>query len=440
MKLFPDKKYNKIFMYCFSFTIITLLIITILFRWDVTRNIISNILNIFEPIILAAIIAFIMNPMMKSAQKFLSTKIFRKKPHPKLTRVLGIMFASIVIIAVIAAVILSVIPELISNIPGIYDGLVNDVIPQVQAWITKLLDDNPSIAAIVNNELESITSAIERLISGLVPQLTSLLASVLSFANSVKNFFFGFILAIYFLFSKEVLQAQAKKVIVALFSEKVYHRIFSITSNTNHTFLNFIYGQIIDAFIVGCLCAIFMLIFKMPYVMIISLIVGITNIIPIFGPFIGAIPSAILILIAEPRKVIWFIIFIIALQQLDGNVISPKILGNKIGLPSFWVLFSILICSSMFGIAGMIIGVPLFAVLLDLFSAIINAKLKKKDMPTDREYYSIPGVNIGTVTPAEQTSAIEEITASDQGSEHAAQDLDSEHVADEPAERQKSEK
>lgn len=230
MKLFPDKKYNKIFMYCFSFTIITLLIITILFRWDVTRNIISNILNIFEPIILAAIIAFIMNPMMKSAQKFLSTKIFRKKPHPKLTRVLGIMFASIVIIAVIAAVILSVIPELISNIPGIYDGLVNDVIPQVQAWITKLLDDNPSIAAIVNNELESITSAIERLISGLVPQLTSLLASVLSFANSVKNFFFGFILAIYFLFSKEVLQAQAKKVIVALFSEKsipqdIFHHI-----------------------------------------------------------------------------------------------------------------------------------------------------------------------------------------------------------------------
>ncbi len=422
MRFFTDKKYNKIFMYCFAFATLTLLIITVLFQWDLTRSIISKIFQVFEPIIWGAIIAFVMNPMMKSAENFLSKRIFKKKPHPKISRVLGIMFASIVIIAVIAAVILSVIPELISNIPGIYDGLVNDIIPSAQSWITKLLDDNPSIAQIVNNELNSITTTIERIISGLVPQLTNLLASVLSFANSVKNFFFGFILAIYFLFSKETLQAQAKKVIVALFSEKVYHKIFSVTSNTNHTFLNFIYGQIIDAVIVGVLCSIFMLIFRMPYVMLISLIIGITNIIPVFGPFIGAIPSAVLILIAEPRKVIWFVIFIIALQQLDGNVISPKILGNKIGLPSFWVLFSILVCSSMFGIIGMIIGVPLFAVLLDLFSAIINSRLRSKNMPTDREYYSMAGVNIGTVKESPPDEIEDTKIVCDDGSGKGAND------------------
>lgn len=397
MRLFSDKKYNKIFRYCLAFILITLFIILVLFKWDSVRSISAAVLNIFEPIIWGAAIAFIMNPMMKSVEKFINRFIFRKKPHPKVSRAVGVIIASIVIIAVIAAVIWTIIPEILVNIPGIYDGLVNDVIPSIEGWVNKVLDDNPSIAAIVTDELENITTYMKGFLSGLVPQLKNLLTSLLSFANSVWNFVIGFIVAIYFLFSKESLQAQAKQFMVAMCSEKVYHKIFSITSNTNHALLNFVYGKIIDSIIIGVLCALCMLIFKMPYVMIISLIIGITNIIPVFGPFIGAIPSAVLVLIAEPRKVIWFILFIIALQQLDGNVIGPKILGNKVGLSSFWVLFSILICGSMFGIIGMIIGVPLFAVLIDTISSIVRSRLKNKNMPTDIDYYSMAGVNIGNV-------------------------------------------
>lgn len=408
LRVFSDKKYNKIFTYCFAFIILTLMIVLIMFQWDSVSSLSSNLLRVFAPVIWGMVLAFVMNPISKNVERFLGRFLFRKKARPRAARAIGIVVASIFIIAVIAAIILSVIPELISNIPGIYDGLVNDVLPAAEKRVAKLLDDNPSIAEIVTKELDNISATISKIASSLVPQLTSLLTSLLDFANSVKNFIFGFILAIYFLSSKEALQAQAKKLIVALFSERTYHRIFTLTSSTNSALLSFIYGKIIDSCIIGGICAVCMLIFRMPYVMIISLIIGITNIIPVFGPFIGAIPSAVLVLIADPGKVLWFLLFIIALQQLDGNIIGPKILGNKIGLSSFWTLFSILVCGSLFGIVGMIIGVPLFAVMFDIITAIVDSRLKAKNMPTEKEYYSMPGVNIGTVTDAPPLEVIEE--------------------------------
>ena len=397
MKLLSNKKYNVILKYVLIAIVITLLLVVTIFQWGTVKNVWSGFLKIFEPIIWGAVIAFIMNPIMMSTEKFLGRFIFRKKPHPKLSRIIGVVVATLVFIAVILAIILSVIPEIMSNIPGIYDGLVNDLLPGVKKWADKVLDDNPSINSIVSSELSDISTGLQQLFATIVPQLNNLLTSVLSFANSVKNFIFGIIFAIYFLLSKESLQAQAKKVLVANFREDTYRWIFNFTSNTNNALLNFIYGKIIDSIIIGLLCCIGMIIFRMPYVMIISIIIGITNIIPIFGPFIGAIPGTVLVLIAEPRKAIWFIIFVIALQQLDGNIIGPRILGSRVGLSPFWMLFSIIIFGSMFGIAGMIIGVPLFAVAYDLIGSYIDSKLEQKNMPTDNSYYSMRGVDIGLV-------------------------------------------
>lgn len=397
MKLLSNKKYNVILKYVLIAIVITLLLVVTIFQWGTVKNVWSGFLKIFEPIIWGAVIAFIMNPIMMSTEKFLGRFIFRKKPHPKLSRIIGVVVATLVFIAVILAIILSVIPEIMSNIPGIYDGLTNDLLPGVKKWADKVLDDNPSINSIVSSELSDISTGLQQLFATIVPQLNNLLTSVLSFANSVKNFIFGIIFAIYFLLSKESLQAQAKKVLVANFREDTYRWIFNFTSNTNNALLNFIYGKIIDSIIIGLLCCIGMIIFRMPYVMIISIIIGITNIIPIFGPFIGAIPGTVLVLIAEPRKAIWFIIFVIALQQLDGNIIGPRILGSRVGLSPFWMLFSIIIFGSMFGIAGMIIGVPFFAVAYDLIGSYIDSKLEQKNMPTDNSYYSMRGVDIGLV-------------------------------------------
>ena len=397
MRLLPNKKYNLILKYVIIAIIITLILIMAIFRWDTVKNIFSTALSIFMPVIWGAVIAFIMNPIMMSTEKFLTRFIFKKKPRPKLTRALGVLVATLVFIAVILAIVLSVIPEIISAVPGIYSGITTEL-PKLEKWFNKVLEDVPSIQSIVDQQLSDILTNIRSLFTALGPKLTEFLASLLNFANSVKNFVFGVIFAIYFLFSKESLQIQAKKVIVALFREETYARIFRITSDTNSAFLNFIYGKVIDSAIIGLICGIGLLILDMPYVMLISIIVGITNIIPIFGPFIGAIPSAILILIAEPKKIIWFLIFIIALQQLDGNIIGPKILGSRIGLSSFWMLFSIIIFGSMFGIVGMIVGVPLFAVASDMLSSYINSRLKSKNMPTDDSYYGMPGKDIGKVT------------------------------------------
>ena len=397
MKILSNKKYNVILKYVILAMLVAIFLVVAFFRWDTVKNICSFIVRIFEPIIWGAVIAFIMNPIMMSTEKFLNRFIFRKKKHPKITRAIGVVFATFVFIAVLLAIILSVIPEIISSVPGIYSGIVNELLPGLETWANKILDDNPSVQQVVLNELSDLNLSLQRIFQAVVPQLTNLLYSLLNFANSFKNFIFGVIVAIYFLFSKETLQAQAKKAIVANFREETYVKIFSITSSTNNALLNFIYGKVIDSVIIGVLCGIGMLIFNMPYAMMISIIIGITNIIPIFGPFIGAIPSAFLILIAEPKKVIWFLLFIVVLQQLDGNVIGPRILGSKVGLSPFWMLFAILVFGSMFGIAGMIVGVPLFAVAYDTVGKIIDSKLSAKRMPTDNEYYKMQGTDIGKV-------------------------------------------
>ena len=399
MRLLPNKKYNVILKYVIIAIAIALLLVLAMFRWSTVTNVLSYIAGVFEPIIWGAVCSFIMNPIMMSTEKFLGRFIFKKKPHPKISRAIGVVVATFVFVAVIAAIILSVIPEIISNFPSIYEGIRYGLLPGIESWANKLLEDNPSIQGIVNEQLSDFGSAIQAILSNVVPQLQNFLTSLFDFANSVKNFVFGIIIAVYFLLSKETLQAQAKKIIVANFSEETYRWIFNFTSNTNTALLNFIYGKVIDSIIIGILCGIGMAILRMPYIMIISMIVGITNIIPIFGPFIGAIPGTILVLIASPRKAIWFVIFIIALQQLDGNIIGPKILGSKIGLSPFWMLFSIIVFGSMFGIIGMIVGVPLFAVVYDLITSYVNSRLKEKNMPTDDEYYSMPGCDIGKILP-----------------------------------------
>lgn len=399
MRLLPNKKYNVILKYVIIAIVIALLLVLAMFRWNTVTNVLSYVAGVFEPIIWGAVCSFIMNPIMMSTEKFLGRFIFKKKPHPKISRAIGVVVATFVFVAVIAAIILSVIPEIISNFPSIYEGIRYGLLPGIESWANKLLEDNPSIQGIVNEQLSDFGSAIQAILSNVVPQLQNFLTSLFDFANSVKNFVFGIIIAVYFLLSKETLQAQAKKIIVANFSEETYRWIFNFTSNTNTALLNFIYGKVIDSIIIGILCGIGMAILRMPYIMIISMIVGITNIIPIFGPFIGAIPGTILVLIASPRKAIWFVVFIIALQQLDGNIIGPKILGSKIGLSPFWMLFSIIVFGSMFGIIGMIVGVPLFAVVYDLITSYVNSRLKEKNMPTDDEYYSMPGCDIGKILP-----------------------------------------
>ena len=201
MKFWPVKKYNTILKYVLTAITVTLLLVVAIFRWDTVKNVFAGIVNIFEPIIWGAVIAFIMNPIMMSTEKFLKRFVFRKKPRPKAARAIGVLVATAVFLALITMIILSVIPEIASNIPDIYNGIVN-FLPKAQEWAESVLNDIPSVREIVVNELSDIGATLQGLLAALVPQINNFLTSLLDFADSVKNFVFGIIVAIYFLLRK----------------------------------------------------------------------------------------------------------------------------------------------------------------------------------------------------------------------------------------------
>ena len=201
---------------------------------------------------------------------------------------------------------------------------------------------------------------------------------------------FGIILSVYLLASKELFYAHAKKLGYALFPKRVMDKLLEITHTSNNIFTGFIVGKIVDSTIIGVLCFIVMALFNWPYAMLISVIVGVTNVIPYFGPFIGAIPSILLLLIIDPRTAVMFGIFILILQQLDGNIIGPKILGDSTGLSAFWVVFSITLFSAIMGPIGMLIGVPTFAVIYSLIRDFAEWRLKTKNMATATDDYASP--------------------------------------------------
>jgi predicted PurR-regulated permease PerM len=214
--------------------------------------------------------------------------------------------------------------------------------------------------------------------------------SVISLIKALWNFIIGFIISIYVMASKEKFAGQAKKIAYALWERSTANTIINNFRFTHNTFIKFINGDIWDALIIGVLCFVVTNIMKTPYPALVSVIIGVTNIIPFFGPFLGAIPTAILILLVDvshPLTCVYFLIFLLILQQIDGNLIKPKVLGESIGLSGFWVIFSITFFGGLFGILGMVIGVPIFAVLYAAITALINSSLRKKHMPEDSEKY-----------------------------------------------------
>lgn len=218
--------------------------------------------------------------------------------------------------------------------------------------------------------------------------LSSITTSIINIFSHLLNFIIGIIVSIYVLISKERFAGQGKKILYAVFKPNAANTVVTIMRQSNKIFGGFISGKLLDSLIIGILCYIGLSFLQMPYKELVSVIVGVTNIIPFFGPYIGAIPSAFLILLVSPRKCITFLIFVLILQQLDGNIIGPKILGDSTGLSAFWVVFSILLGGGLFGFIGMIIGVPTFAVLYYLIKTAVESRLKRKMLPVETLTYS----------------------------------------------------
>ena len=265
-------------------------------------------------------------------------------------------------------------------------GLVNDV-PMYVDNATKLFDDvmketnlSPEYTALIQEQMNKYINIIMDFAKEVIPVVGNTLKMI---ASSIWNIVLGIIISVYLLIDKEYFFAINRKITCALFSDKMASRIFELTHRTNEIFGKFLSGKIIDSAIIGVLSFVVFSIFKIPYTLLISVIIGVTNIIPFFGPFIGAIPSFIIILFVSPTKALIFLILIFIIQQIDGNIIGPKILGDSIGISAFWILFAILVAGEFMGLVGMIIGVPVFAIIYSVIKEDVEYKLKNKDLPTE---------------------------------------------------------
>ena len=362
-----------------------------------------KLLKASQPVLYGAFMAYLLAPVVNFFELRPFAQVSRKPlpGEPERQRISrGVRAVSILLtwalILVMVYVLFSIlIPELyksllqlVSNIETYYNT--------ISSWVQHLLETNPTLEKWATLQMENYYKLLENWVKNdLLPHATTLMGvvsgGVFSGVYSLVRFFsdllVGIIVSVYFLATKETCAAHTRKVVYSLFSEKHVYWVLRGSARVDGIFSGFVRGKLLDSLIIGILCFFGCTLLKMPYTPLISVIVGVTNIIPFFGPFLGAIPSTFLILLVSPMKAVYFVIFVLALQQLDGNVIGPKILGNQTGLSSLWVIIAILVGGSFFGLAGMFFGVPVCACLYSLADFLVEARLKEKDLPLDTEAY-----------------------------------------------------
>ncbi len=378
MKQFFKEHKQSVILYS-TVTIIGILTYFLLLRFDRVATVLQFILSVFAPFLIGFSIAYLLNPVMKFFESKVFGKIGAKKKtasSSKIKRICSIVVTYVVVFAVVACLVVLLIPQivttvesLVKNIPSYYQKFV-DGITRFMAehhmnatWLEQMIPDD-SLMVYATSFVEICFGWLMNIPAQLTTGFTNVLV--------------GVIVSVYFLFDKERFSKGLTKVAYAMCRKQKADKIMEVSRLTNKTFSGFIIGKIIDSAIIGVISFPFMLLIYPPYALLISVIIGVTNIIPFFGPFIGAIPSALLILLVAPDKFLWFIIFVFVLQQFDGNILGPKILGDSTGLSPIWVMFGILAGSKLLGFVGMIVGVPVTAVAYYLFKNYIDRKYQEK--------------------------------------------------------------
>ena len=355
----------------------------------------KKLMVVLQPISIGLVVAYLLNPIMMFFEKHLKTllakKIKSENMIKKIARGISTAGALLVLVLIIYALLMLIIPQLAQSIMGMITTLPEEVQAFVN-WMNSSFDGDSEAVSYFGDTLTKATGYLDNwLKTELLPQATTYIASITSGVISVVKLLFntiiGLIVSVYVLMEKEQFVGQAKKIIYAIFKPQRGNVIVTTIRKSNQIFGGFITGKILDSAIIGVLCYICLSIMRMPYTVLVSVIVGVTNVIPFFGPYIGAIPSFIIIALANPIQGLYFLIFIIILQQVDGNIIGPKILGDSTGLSSFWVVFAILVGGGVFGVPGMILGVPTFAVIYYVVKELVGHLLRKRNLPDDTKAY-----------------------------------------------------
>ena len=390
-----SNRYIKQFLALFGAGVGILLCYYVLYNTENVANFFGKINNILMPFYIGIVAAYLLCPIYNAILRYFyntdDQRFSKKYTKYKFARYVATTFSLIVLFCTVGGFLMLIIPELIESIVGLIKD-VPTMVENTSAWIDYVLAKNPDLAQYVHTALDgnfdtiidwaqaSALSSAETLIAGIS-------MGIMGTFGLVIDVFVAVVICVYVLNSKELFQAQIKKAIIAFFPEKKASEIFEFANICNTTFGGFINGKIIDSVIIGILCFVGMSLFDMPLAVLISVIVGITNIIPFFGPFIGAIPSGILLLFVDPIEALKFAVWVLVLQQVDGNIIGPKILGKTTKLASFWVMFAILVGGGLFGFVGMVLGVPTMAVIYTYVARMINNKLRSKEMTVNTLVY-----------------------------------------------------
>ena len=386
MKINWNNKYATISMYAFLVICGSILLYLGISNINLLKASIKDFIRTLQPFIIGGSLSYLLNFILRFYEDKILSHDFFKKLKKSCKRAVGLLLTYITASIITYLFIQFVLPQLLESIIG----LVNNI-PEYLNKLTRTTNnifDNlnlqPEYINLITDKFGEAVTYIITMISNLIPVIGNF---VVGATASILNIIIGIVVSIYILIDKEKFMALGKKITYALCSEEKAKFVLRLVNQSNMTFSKFIGGKILDSFIIGVLTFFILTIFKMPYVLLISVIVGVTNIIPFFGPFIGGIPAAIIILFVSPTQALWFIIIIIVIQQIDGNIIGPKILGDSIGISAFWILFSLLVAAKFMGFVGMIIGVPLFAIFYSIIKEIIEEKLAKKGLPIETEKY-----------------------------------------------------
>lgn len=367
----------------------------------------GKILKAGQPIIIGLVVAYLLNPIMRFWEHifymFFGKAIKNKQRAKKLSRGIAIGGAILVLILAIVLFIWAVAPSIGSSV-----ALLVDILPGQVENLVKFIQEGDfgqsEFAEIFSEVLINVTNYVESwaqndLLPLIQASLTSITSGVINVVKVLINFIIGLFVAVYVMSIQETLQGQAKKIIFAVFPPRVGNIIVHTVRKSSSIFGGFITGKVVDSVIIGCICYVGCLIIRIPSPILVAVIIGVTNIIPFFGPFIGAIPALLLVVIQSPIHALWLLIFIIVLQQVDGNIIGPKILGDSTGLSSFWVMFAILVFGGIWGFFGMVLGVPIMAVIYYIVGKVVRHGLKKRNLPIlTEEYVQMRGVYLDSNT------------------------------------------
>ncbi len=358
----------------------------------------KTVANVFSSIAYGCIFAFLLNPLVvfidRRLYPILTKRGMKQRQAWRISRISGVLLGFVSIGLLLYALISLIVPQLYYSIVSIIENF-STYFANAEAWVLGLLENNPSLRDYADSGMAMVYEFMENFLQvhifGNIQQIAvSVSSSVYNVLSGLLDVCIGVIISIYILMSKDTFVAQAKKLTVAIWQEDTADYVLHIGRKIHKVFNGFVVGKLIDSLIMGVLAYIGLLIIGMPFPMLLATIIGATNVIPYFGPFIGAIPCAFLVLMVNPIQAVYFLIFILVLQQIDGNIIGPRVLRDNVGLSSFWILVSIIVGGGLFGFMGMLLGVPVFAVVYIIIGDLVSAQLTRKDKNTDtQDYYGI---------------------------------------------------